>query len=66
MFKSQLKTIITIGLITLFFIVSFRAFALYTTPAFNSDNAIHVLMAQDLKLPDDLYYWGQSRYAGVP
>ena len=65
MFKSKLKTIITIGLITLSFIVSFRAFALYRIPAFNSDNAVHVLMAQDIKLPDDLYYWGQNRLGSL-
>ncbi len=65
MFKSNLKTIITIGLITVFFILSFRAFALYRIPAFNSDHAVHVLMAQDLKLPDDLYYWGQNRLGSL-
>ncbi len=65
MFKSSLKTIITIGLITVFFIVSFRAFALYRVPVFSSDNAVHALMAQDLKLPDDLYYWGQSRLGSL-
>ena len=65
MFKSKLKTIITIGLITVFFIISFRAFALYRIPAFNSDHAVHVLMAQDLKLPDDLYYWGQNRLGSL-
>ena len=65
MFKSKLKTILTIGLITLFFIVSFRAFALYRIPVFNSDYAVHVLMAQDIKLPDDLYYWGQNRLGSL-
>ena len=65
MLKSKLKTVITIGLISLFFILSFRAFALYRTPGFNSDNAVHVLMAQDLKLPDDLYYWGQNRLGSL-
>lgn len=65
MFKSKLKTCVTIGLITLFFIVSFQAFALYRIPAFNSDHAVHVLMAQDLKLPDDLYYWGQNRLGSL-
>jgi hypothetical protein len=65
MLKSKLKTVITIGLISLFFILSFRAFALYRIPGFNSDNAVHVLMAQDLKLPDDLYYWGQNRLGSL-
>lgn len=65
MFTSKLKTIITIGLITVFFIVSFRAFALYRVPVFNSDHAVHVLMTQDLKLPDDLYYWGQNRLGSL-
>lgn len=65
MFKSNLNTIVTIGLITLFFIISFQAFALYRIPAFNSDHAVHVLMAQDIKLPDDLYYWGQNRLGSL-
>ena len=65
MLKSKLKTLITIGLITLFFIVSFRAFALYRIPGFNSDNAVHIMMTQDLKLPDDLYYWGQNRLGSL-
>jgi hypothetical protein len=65
MLKSKLKTLITIGLISLFFLISFRAFALYRVPIFNSDNAVHILMAQDLNLPEDLYYWGQNRLGSL-
>ena len=65
MSKLKLMTTITISLITLFFIVSFRSFALYRTPVFDSDNAVHVLMAQDLRLPEDLYYWGQNRLGSL-
>ncbi|HEY9624219.1 MAG TPA: hypothetical protein V6C78_27925 [Crinalium sp.] len=47
------------------FILSFRAFAAHLSPNLNSDHAIHILMAYDLKLPDDLYYWGQSRLGSI-
>lgn len=30
-------------------------------PLLDADQAIHVLMVADLKLPDDWYYWGQDR-----
>jgi hypothetical protein len=46
-------------------ILSFRAFALHLTPFLNSDLAVHVLMAYDLNLPEDLYYWGQSRLGSL-
>ena len=58
-------TTITTSLITLFFTVSFHSFALHRTPMFDSDNAVHVLMAQDLNLPEDLYYWGQNRLGSL-
>ncbi|NDJ17372.1 hypothetical protein [Myxacorys almedinensis] len=45
--------------------ISFRAFAGFLTPDFDADQAIHVLMANDLKLPDDLYFWGQSRLGSL-
>jgi hypothetical protein len=61
----RLKHCLTCGLITIIFLGSFRAFALYLTPIFNSDQAIHVLMAEDLRLPDDLYYWGQTRLGSL-
>lgn len=49
----------------LILILSFRAFAGFLTPDFDSDQAVHVLMAFDLRLPEDLYYWGQSRLGSL-
>lgn len=54
-----------IFLLPIVFILSFRSFAAVLYPDLNSDNAIHVLMAYDLKLPDDLYYWGQDRLGSL-
>ena len=51
--------------VTLAFLLSFRAYAPHLTPSLNSDNAIHILMAYDLKLPHDLYYWGQNRLGSL-
>jgi hypothetical protein len=65
MVASRLKHFATSTLITIIFLCSWRAFALHLTPHFNSDHAIHVLMAQDLRLPDDLYYWGQTRLGSL-
>ncbi len=65
MLKSKLKTLIAIGLISLFFVLSFRAFAFYRVPIFNSDNAVHIVMEQDLNLPEDLYYWGQNHLGSL-
>ncbi|RMF68106.1 MAG: hypothetical protein D6742_05940 [Cyanobacteria bacterium J069] len=31
----------------------------------NSDHAIQILMAYDLRLPQDLYYWGQDRLGSL-
>jgi hypothetical protein len=52
-------------LISVVFLISFRTFAPFLAPKLNSDNAIHILMAYHLKLPDDLYYWGQDRLGSV-
>jgi hypothetical protein len=37
----------------------------YGTIRFSSDHAIHVLMAHDLHLPEDLYYRGQDRLGSL-
>ena len=58
-------TLISIALIVAIALLSMRTFAAIHTPTFNSDNAIHVLMAYHLKLPDDLYYWGQDRLGSL-
>lgn len=53
------------ALITVIVFLSFRAFSPYLSPSLNSDNAVHILMAYDLKLPEDLYYWGQDRLGSL-
>lgn len=58
-------TLISIVFVTLFFCLSFRSFAAYLTPNLNSDHAVHILMTYDLKLPQDLYYWGQDRLGSL-
>jgi hypothetical protein len=54
-----------IPLITLIILLSFRSFAAYLAPDLNSDNAVHILMAADLQLPEDWYYWGQDRLGSL-
>jgi hypothetical protein len=56
---------LAIAIITVIFLLSFRSFATYLAPNFNSDHAIHVLMTYHLKLPKDLYYWGQNRLGSI-
>ena len=51
--------------ITLFWLLSFREFAPITATSINSDRAIHVLMAYDFRIPDDLYFWGQDRLGSL-
>jgi hypothetical protein len=58
-------TWIVCGCITLVFLLSVRAQSILLSPQFNSDHAIHVLMAADLQLPQDLYYWGQDRLGSI-
>ena len=36
-------------------------FSLWFWPEFNSDHAIHILMAEDFDYARDWYYWGQNR-----
>lgn len=54
-------------LITLILIicVSYLSFSPSYLHTFNSDNAIHVLMANDFELPRDLYFWGQDRLGSL-
>src|ERR1035437_5805494 len=35
------------------------------SPFLNSDQAIHVLMANSISLPEDLYYWHQDRLGSM-
>jgi len=52
-------------LIVLSLILSFRAFAGFLAPDFDADQAVHILMAYDLQLPEDLYFWGQNRLGSL-
>ncbi|HEY9662935.1 MAG TPA: hypothetical protein V6C65_31205, partial [Allocoleopsis sp.] len=61
----QKLTLGAIACVTLLFFLSFRSFAAYLAPVLNSDHAIHILMSYDLKLPQDLYYWGQDRLGSL-
>ncbi len=63
--QKQLERFFTIVAIAILFFCSYRAFAPLNTPNLNADRAIHVLMAADLKLPQDLYYWGQNRLGSI-
>lgn len=63
--QKQLERFFTIVAIAILFFCSYRAFAPLNTPDLNADRAIHVLMAADLKLPQDLYYWGQNRLGSI-
>lgn len=42
-------------------VVHFIYFQPALSPIFDSDGAIHVLMAQDFVFPQGLYFWGQDR-----
>lgn len=45
--------------------LSFQGYAGFLVPDLDSDQAIQVLMAADLHLPEDLYYWGQRRGGSI-
>lgn len=57
--------VVSIAPIVLIILLSIRSAAAVFSPRLNSDNAVHVLMAYHLKLPDDLYYWGQDRLGSI-
>lgn len=63
--SKRISTLLYMSTIFLILIISFRSFAPFLDPNLNSDNAIHILMAYDLKLPDDFYYWGQDRLGSL-
>ncbi|BAU42080.1 hypothetical protein O77CONTIG1_01898 [Leptolyngbya sp. O-77] len=54
-----------IALCTLIALLSMLNFSAYYSPRLNSDQAIHVLMAYDLQLPEDFYFWGQDRLGSL-
>ncbi|MGG6267463.1 hypothetical protein ACQ4M3_23170 [Leptolyngbya sp. AN03gr2] len=61
----KLSSVVSGTSIVFIFILSFRAFAGFLAPDFDADQAVHVLMAYDLQLPEDLYYWGQDRLGSL-
>lgn len=63
--KQASAKVAAIVLISIIFVLSVRTFAAVYMPDMNSDNAIHILMAYDFRVPDDLYYWGQNRLGSV-
>ncbi|WP_193197637.1 hypothetical protein [Nostoc sp. MG11] len=61
----HIKKLVYRTFIFIVFLLSFRSYAGYLSPELNSDSAVHALMAHDLKLPEDLYYWGQNRLGSI-
>jgi hypothetical protein len=47
------------------FYISFNGYAGSRAVDLDADQAIHILMAADLQLPEDLYYWGQQRGGSI-
>lgn len=50
---------------TIAFSISFNGYAGSRAVDLDADQAIHILMAADLQLPEDLYYWGQQRGGSI-
>jgi hypothetical protein len=46
-------------------VLSFLFYAPCNYPFFNSDHAVHVLMAKDFTFPRDYFYWGQNRLGSL-
>lgn len=57
--------LLLILLVTVIILLSFRNYSAYFTTSLNSDQAVHVLMSYDLRLPEDLYFWGQNRLGSI-
>ncbi|HIK56657.1 MAG TPA: hypothetical protein IGS37_16030 [Synechococcales cyanobacterium M55_K2018_004] len=58
-------TLLSVLAITLVILWSYRCLAAVHTTRLSSDHAVHILMAYDLRLPEDLYFWGQARVGSV-
>ncbi|MBF2075880.1 MAG: hypothetical protein IGS50_19265 [Synechococcales cyanobacterium C42_A2020_086] len=58
-------SVVTLVVVASAFYLSFNGYAGFLTVNFDSDQAIQVLMAADLQLPADLYYWGQQRGGSI-
>jgi len=58
---TRIPTFVYYLLLILLIIFSFYNFAEINFPLLNSDMAVNVLMAQNLDIPHDFYFWGQDR-----
>ncbi len=58
-------TLLSVLAITLVILWSYRCLAAVHTTRLSSDHAVRILMAYDLRLPEDLYFWGQARVGSV-
>jgi hypothetical protein len=63
--RNQVTSIFTILVAAIACWVSFHGYAGFLVPDLDSDQAIQALMASDLQLPADLYYWGQQRGGSI-
>ncbi|MCW3103489.1 MAG: hypothetical protein JWO09_1929 [Bacteroidetes bacterium] len=63
--KSDAYTYCYYAALLLIIIISVLFYAPCNYAFYNSDNAIHVLMAKDFQLPRDYYYWGQRRLGSL-
>ncbi|MCO6499615.1 MAG: hypothetical protein J5I47_04450 [Vicingus serpentipes] len=55
------KTIFYYLILAFILITSLVYYAPFNDYLYNSDHAIHVLMAKDFQFPRDIFYWGQNR-----
>lgn len=63
--KYSLSTTIYIIALLIIVSISFIYYAPCNYLYFNSDHAIHVLMAKNFQLPRDYFYWGQNRLGSL-
>lgn len=63
--KGTVLSILLGAAVTLIVLLSFSIYSPYFMPRLNSDHAVHILMAYDLRLPEDLYFWGQDRLGSL-
>ncbi len=64
-FKINNTNIFFLFLQLIIFIFSLCVFSPLGSPFINSDQAIHILMANSISIPDDLYYWNQDRLGSL-
>lgn len=57
--------LLTAVILSLLFGASWFIYSPIHFEAFNADFALHPLMAEDLKLPEDIYIWGENRIGSI-